>query len=92
MPPKPVRGLTLKTWKPACAKRARNSSAVAAVCTCSCTRPRSSANLMMNSAMPLPAGVLLRLFRGFLLRIQVTSFGPFCPQPIDAKAEGSAQM
>jgi hypothetical protein len=29
---------------------------IAAVCTCSCTRPRSSANLITNSAMPLPAG------------------------------------
>jgi hypothetical protein len=31
--------------------RARNSSAVAAVCTCSWIRPRSSASLMTNSAM-----------------------------------------
>ena len=55
-PPIPPRARTEKTWYPAWAKRARSSSAVAAVCTCSCTRPRSSANLMTNSAMPLLAG------------------------------------
>jgi hypothetical protein len=39
---------------------------VAAVCTCSCTRPRSSASLMTNSAMPVLAGTLDRPFRGSL--------------------------